>query len=130
MTFMANGKQLVDVCRFEFLHFSFAYTRTLTLAFYSWTGLFSETLQPPPVRFCEVPRYNFFAKCNVLIHFWPAKSSYYIKSYGFYKLKTKKQQQLKIVTHFKNEASPKLIAVFCIFPNNSSVKSIRDNCFT
>ena len=106
MTFTENGKQLVDVCRFEFLRFSFAYTytRTLTLAFHSWTGLFSETLQCPPVRFREAPRYNFFAKCNVLIHFWPAKSSYYIKSYDFYKLKTKKQQpQLKIVTHLKDE---------------------------
>ena len=26
-----------------------------------------------------------------------------MKSYGFYKLKTKKQQQHKIATHFKNE---------------------------
>ena len=82
----------------------------------------SVILQPPPVRFCEAPRYNFFAKCYVLIHFWPAKSSYYIKSYGFYKLKTKKQQQqLKIVTHLKDEehavqSSAHYFAFFRIIP--------------
>ena len=52
---------------------------------FSWTGLFSvlnkleiNSLQCPPVRFREVPLHNFFAKCNVLIHFWPEKWSHYI----------------------------------------------------
>ena len=89
MTFTANVRLLVDVCRLPFAVLSSCASASRTpessRSHFSWTGLFSESLQCPPVPFREAPRYNFPAKCNALIHFWPAKWSHYIKSYGFYK---------------------------------------------
>ena len=65
MTFTANGKQLVDFCRLPFAVLSFCASASRTLersrSPFSWSGLLSETLQTPPVRLREAPRYNFFA---------------------------------------------------------------------